>query len=84
MKDVETVTGTLIRRRRLPSSANGNPRFALTIGEPGSSITASTTTDSGLAYGPAANIPEGARVQAQVGWHYGKVQIADITEKEDN
>ena len=78
MHDVETIEGTLIRRERMPSSYYGNPRYALTIGEPGDSITASTTPDSMLAYGPAANIREGDRVRARIGWHYGKLQIAHI------
>lgn len=78
MKDVDMITGTLIRRHRLSSSTNGNPRYELTIGENGDSIVASTTPDSILAYGPAANIKEGETVRAWIGWHYGKVQIANI------
>ena len=83
MKDVETYKGTLIRRERLPSSQLGNPRFLLTIGEPGLSITACTTPNSGLAYGPAVNIRIGEKVRARIGWHYGRPQIEDLQSIEE-
>ena len=78
MKDVETFEGELIRRERLPSSYLGNPRYSLTIGEPGESITACTMPNSGLSYGPAANVKIGQKVRARIGWHYGRLQIEDI------
>jgi len=49
-KQTYTVTGELLWMERLPSSANGNPRYKFAVGTPGDSVVLRTGPDSALAY----------------------------------
>lgn len=77
MKNVMTYSGQVLRIERLASSVNGNPRFAYTVGNPGTGnqVTACTTPDSSYGY---MTVREGDRVRMSVGEHYGRLQIDAI------
>lgn len=82
MRDTETYTGTISGMNRLPSSRNGNPRFLVTIHcDSGEILTARTMPDSMDGY--TVRDFEGEHVTAAIGWHYGKLSIADIQKTGD-
>jgi len=66
MKNITEHIGTLQIIDRLPNSANGNPRFILTI----DGFTCYTAPDS--AHGYAVQNHDGKRVKATIGTHYNK------------
>lgn len=65
MKNVTRHTGTLEIVSRLPSSANGNPRYLLRV----DGFTCRTAVDSSHAY-EVTNF-DGKRVEATIGTHFG-------------
>lgn len=69
MKNITRHTGTLVILDRLPTSANGNPRYLLSI--------AGTTCATGVDSMGAYNIRncEGREVVATIGTHYGRATL---------
>ncbi|RZO83001.1 MAG: hypothetical protein EVA65_15780 [Oceanococcus sp.] len=79
MKNVKTVLGTVIATARLPSSANGNPRYEVTIKAlNGDTVRAATKPDCTLGY--EIDNPEFRRdVHAfEIGDHYRRQCIARV------
>lgn len=73
MKNITRHTGTLEVITRLPSSANGNPRYLLRV----DGFTCRTAVDSSLGY-KVTNF-DGKRVTATIGTHYGKATLNSVT-----
>lgn len=70
MKNVTSHTGKLEIIRRLPSSANGNPRYLLRV----DGWTCRTAVDASLAY--AVPNYNGKTVKATIGTHYGVATLS--------
>ena len=73
MKNLTRHTGILEMIKRLPNSANGNPRFQLRC----DGWTFCTKPDTMVAYDIERFI--GAIVTVTVGTHYGKCQLHGLT-----
>ena len=72
MKNVTQHTGTLEITERLPSSANGNPRYLVRV----DGWTCRTAPDSSLGY-TVPNL-DGKLVRAHIGTHYGKPTLEAV------
>lgn len=72
MKYVSQHTGTLIVVDRDKSSANGNPRYVVTL----DGITCRTAVDSPLGY--SITNYDGCKVIADIGKHYGTTTIKNV------
>lgn len=72
MKNITRHIGTLEIIERLPSSANGNPRYLLRV----DGCTCRTAVDSSHGY----SVPnfDGRRVEATIGTHYGSATLNTI------
>jgi hypothetical protein len=69
MKNITGHTGLLEIIERLPSSANGNPRYLLRV----DGWTCRTAVDSSLGY--SVTNYDGKRVAATIGTHYGNATL---------
>jgi hypothetical protein len=76
MKHITTHTGTLRVIGRLPSSANGNPRYQAVIMQGEDLITFVTAPDS--KYGYSITNYEGQLVTVELGMSRGKVTLKSI------
>ncbi|MDX0230293.1 hypothetical protein GOC14_06995 [Sinorhizobium meliloti] len=72
MKNITSHIGKLEIVRRLPSSANGNPRYLLKV----DGWTCRTAVDSSLGYS-VTNF-DGKTVQATIGTHYGNATLDSV------
>jgi hypothetical protein len=72
MKNIITLSGTVLDVRRMPSSLNGNPRYAFTI----DGRRVCTAVDSSWGY----SLPnhDGKLAIVRAGMHYGKLTLAHI------
>jgi hypothetical protein len=72
MKNVSRHVGTLEVLHRLPSSAHGNPRYAVAV----NGVSCRTPVDSPLGY-KVTNL-EGQHVEATIGRHYGVATLNSL------
>jgi hypothetical protein len=72
MKNMTRHTGKLEIIKRLPSSANGNPRYLLKV----DGWTCRTAVDSSLGYS-VTNF-DGKTVHATIGTHYGNATLDSV------
>ena len=77
MKNLTVHNGTVQKITRMRSSRNGNPRYMVTVLEPGGVIRACTTPDSSYGYS-VKNLRDGDSVEMVVGTHYGVQSIDSI------
>jgi len=77
MRSITRHEGTLELIKRLPSSVNGNPRYLVRI----DGYVARTAPNSSEAYGAVPN-NFGRRVSCELGTHYGKTTIRNISSAE--
>jgi hypothetical protein len=75
MRNITRHTGTLDIINRLPSSANGNPRFLLKV----DGWTCRTSVDCQLGY--SVQNYDGKQVEATIGTHYGKPTLMALQTK---
>lgn len=79
MKDIKTYTGNITATRRMKSSVNGNPRYAVSMHtDDGKHITFCTATDCSFGYQITNYDREGIRVRVEVGSHYRVQTLNDI------
>jgi hypothetical protein len=76
MKNITVHTGILELVKRLPQSANGNPRYLIRI----DGHTARTQVDSSLSYSMPSYF--GKRATVKIGTHYGIAQVDGFSIKD--
>ena len=72
MKSITRHQGIITDLQRLPSSANGNPRYSFVI----DGYDVATSSDS--SYGYSITNYEGKEVIAEIGTHYGRTTLNAI------
>jgi hypothetical protein len=77
MKNISRHVGTLANLQRLPSSVNGNPRWAFTV----NGTYARTAVDS--AHGYRIDNYRGQRVVVTIGTYYGVPTLHSIRKADD-